>query len=156
MVMAPANTGKESNNRKAVINTAHTNKGVLLATIPGALILTIVTIKLIAPRIDDTPARCRLKIARSTEPPECACIPARGGYTVHPEPTPASTNEEETKRINAGGNNQKLMLINLGNAISQAPIKIGTNQLPKPPIAVGMTKKNIIKKAWLVTKTLYS
>ena len=48
------------------------------------------------------------------------------------------------------------MLFNLGNAISQAPIKIGTNQLPKPPIAVGMTKKNIIKKAWLVTKTLYS
>jgi hypothetical protein len=25
--------------------------------------------------------------------------------------------------------------------MSQAPIKIGTNQLPKPPIAVGITKK---------------
>jgi hypothetical protein len=39
------------------------------------------------------------------------------------------------------------MLFNRGNDISQAPIKIGTNQLPKPPIAVGLTKKNIIRKA---------
>ena len=30
--------------------------------------------------------------------------------------------------------------------MSQAPIKIGTNQLPKPPIAVGITKKKIIRK----------
>jgi hypothetical protein len=49
------------------------------------------------------------------------------------------------------------MLFNRGNDISQAPIKIGTNQLPKPPIAVGITKKKkIIKKAWDVTKTLYN
>jgi hypothetical protein len=30
----------------------------------------IVTIKLIAPKIEETPARCRLKIAKSTAPPE--------------------------------------------------------------------------------------
>jgi hypothetical protein len=48
------------------------------------------------------------------------------------------------------------MLFKRGNDMSQAPIKIGTNQLPKPPIAVGITKKKIIKNAWLVTKTLYS
>jgi len=39
------------------------------------------------------------------------------------------------------------MLFNLGNDISAAPIMIGTIQLPKPPIAVGITKKKIIKKA---------
>jgi hypothetical protein len=38
--------------------TAQTNKGVLFAVIPGARMLVIVTIKLIAPRIDDTPAKC--------------------------------------------------------------------------------------------------
>jgi len=32
--------------------------------------LSIVTMKLIAPRIEDTPAICRLKIAASTEAPE--------------------------------------------------------------------------------------
>jgi len=30
----------------------------------------IVTIKLIAPKIDETPAKCKLKIAKSTAPPE--------------------------------------------------------------------------------------
>ena len=38
-----------------------------------------VVIKLIAPNKDETPARCRLKIAKSTDPPECDCIPANGG-----------------------------------------------------------------------------
>ena len=136
------------------MKTAQTNNGVLWAVIPGALIFIIVTIKLTAPRIEDTPATCKLKIAKSTEPPECACIPAKGGYTVHPVPTPASTSDEDNNKINAGGNNQKLKLFNLGNAMSQAPIIIGTNQLPKPPIAVGITKKKIIKNACEVTKTL--
>jgi hypothetical protein len=39
------------------------------------------------------------------------------------------------------------MLFKRGNDMSQAPIKIGTNQLPKPPIAVGITKKKIMRNA---------
>ena len=58
IVIAPASTGKESNNKNAVIKTAQTNSGVLLAFIPGALILVIVTMKLIAPKIELTPAKC--------------------------------------------------------------------------------------------------
>jgi hypothetical protein len=57
-VIAPANTGKDNNNKKAVIYTAQTNNGVLLAVIPGHLIFVIVTMKLIAPRIEETPAKC--------------------------------------------------------------------------------------------------
>jgi hypothetical protein len=56
--MAPARTGNDNNNKNAVINTAQTNKGVLFAVIPGARMLVIVTIKLIAPKIEDTPAKC--------------------------------------------------------------------------------------------------
>lgn len=41
--------------------------------------LIIVVIKLIEPRIEDTPARCKEKIARSTEAPAWARFPARGG-----------------------------------------------------------------------------
>jgi len=59
IVIAPAKTGKESNNKKAVMYTAQTNNGVLLAVIPGARILVIVTMKFIAPSIEDTPARCK-------------------------------------------------------------------------------------------------
>jgi len=72
IVIAPAKTGKESKSKNAVMNTAQANKGTLCAVIPGALMLTIVTIKLIAPRIEDIPAKCRLNIAKSTEPPLCA------------------------------------------------------------------------------------
>ena len=57
IVIAPANTGSESNNKKAVMNTAQTKSGVLLAVMPGALMLVIVTMKFIAPRIDETPAK---------------------------------------------------------------------------------------------------
>lgn len=40
--------------------------------------------------------------------------------------------------------------------MSGALIINGTNQLPKPPIMVGMTKKKIITKACAVTITLYN
>jgi hypothetical protein len=32
-----------------------------------------------APNIEDIPAKCKLKIAKSTAPPECAKIPLSGG-----------------------------------------------------------------------------
>jgi len=116
--------------------------------------LKIVTIKLIAPRMEDIPARCRLKIPKSTAGPECASIPLNGGYTVHPVPTPTSTKEEIKSIVSAGGSSQKLKLFRRGNAISGAPIRIGTNQLPKPPTITGITKKKIIINACAVTITL--
>jgi hypothetical protein len=58
IVIAPAKTGNDNNNKNAVIYTAQTNNGVRFAVIPGARIFVIVTIKLIAPRIDETPAKC--------------------------------------------------------------------------------------------------
>ena len=63
--------------------------------------------------------------------------------------------EAINKRID-GGNNQKLKLFNLGKAISGTPIIVGINQLPKAPINIGITIKNIIIKAWAVTITLYN
>jgi hypothetical protein len=63
-------------------------------------------------------------------------------------------NEESNRRERAGGSNQKDKLFNRGNAISGAPIKTGTNQLPYPPTITGITIKKIMMKAWAVTKTL--
>ena len=110
----------------------------------------------IDPAIEAAPAKCKLKIARSTEGPECAVGPDNGGYTVHPVPAPPSTRLDPNNKINAGGNNQNDMLFNLGKAISGAPIIKGTIQFPNPPIAKGITKKNIITKACAVTITLYN
>jgi hypothetical protein len=46
------------------------------------------------------------------------------------------------------------MLLRRGKAISGEPIIKGTNQLPNPPIKIGITIKKIIIKAWAVTTTL--
>lgn len=114
----------------------------------------IVVIKLIAPKIEDTPARWREKIVKSTDAPAWARFPAKGGYTVHPVPAPASTMEDAKRSRNDGGSSQKLMLFIRGNAMSGAPIISGTSQFPNPPIRIGITIKKIITKAWAVTITL--
>jgi hypothetical protein len=124
-VIPAAKTGNDINNRKAVISTAHVNKGIKFIFIPGTLILKIVTIKLIAPSIEDTPAKCELKIAKSTEASEAIAL--KGGYTVHPVPAPAPIKLDDNNNNNEGGNNRKLRLFNLGNAISAAPSIKGTN-----------------------------
>lgn len=41
--------------------------------------LIIVVIKLIAPKIEETPARWREKMVKSTDAPACAKLLARGG-----------------------------------------------------------------------------
>jgi len=74
---------------------------------------------------------------------------------VHPVPTPASVNIDANNSSSEGGNNQKLILFIRGKAISGAPIIRGTNQLPNPPINVGITMKKIISIACPVTITLY-
>jgi hypothetical protein len=121
IVIAPATTGNEITNKNAVTKIPHPNKGILCINIPGARMLKIVTIKLIDPKTEDAPEICKLKIAKSTEGPECPWIEDNGGYTVHPVPAPDSTNDDKIKKIIAGGNNQKLILFKRGNAISGAP-----------------------------------
>jgi hypothetical protein len=71
MDIAPASTGKANNNKIAVTKIAQTNKGNLCNPIPLVRIFNTVVIKLIAPNNEDIPARCKLNIAKSTEPPEC-------------------------------------------------------------------------------------
>lgn len=56
-MIAPANTGKDNNNKKTVTKIDHTNRGILSNVIPGARILNIVVIKFIAPRIEEIPAK---------------------------------------------------------------------------------------------------
>jgi len=57
MVIAPANTGKDSNNRIAVIKTAQANRGIRSKSIPNTRKFPKVLIKLTAPRIDLIPAK---------------------------------------------------------------------------------------------------
>jgi hypothetical protein len=63
MVIAPANTGNDNNNKMAVINTDQANKGIRSKNIPNVRIFPKVLIKLTAPKIEETPAKCNEKIA---------------------------------------------------------------------------------------------
>jgi hypothetical protein len=67
--MAPANTGRDNSNKIAVITTDQTNRGIRSKVIPLDRILIIVVIKFTAPKIEEIPARCNEKIAKSTEAP---------------------------------------------------------------------------------------
>lgn len=67
--MAPASTGSARRSKTVVIATDHTNSEMRAGAIPLWRIFFTVVIKLIDLRIEEIPARCREKIARSTEGP---------------------------------------------------------------------------------------
>lgn len=79
IVIAPARTGRESSKSRAVIPIDHTNSGIRSGFMLFGFMLIVVVMKFTAPRIDETPARCNEKIARSTEAPAWAIPLARGG-----------------------------------------------------------------------------
>ena len=69
MVRAPASTGNASNSRNTVTRIDHTNSGILCRVMPGARMLKIVVMKLMAPRIEEAPARCSARMTKSTAGP---------------------------------------------------------------------------------------
>jgi hypothetical protein len=60
---------------------------------------------------------------------------------VQPVPAPFSIPLANINNNKLGGNNQKLILLSLGNAISGPPTINGSKKLPKPPINAGITIK---------------
>lgn len=67
--MAPAKTGKESRSKTAVTKTAHPNNGTRSIESPRERRFPSVLIKFTAPKIEETPAKCKEKIAKSTDAP---------------------------------------------------------------------------------------
>lgn len=59
--------------------TAQTNRGIRSKVIPVDRMLITVEMKFTAPKIDEIPAKWRLKIAKSTEDPLWAMFAAKGG-----------------------------------------------------------------------------
>jgi hypothetical protein len=57
MVIAPARTGSVSNSITTVMIVAHTNRGIRSSRIPFHRMLIIVVMKLIAPKIEEIPAK---------------------------------------------------------------------------------------------------
>ena len=156
IVIAAANTGKERANNTAVIKILHTKRGAFIILKFLSFIITIVVIKLMAPMIEETPARCKEKIVNSAAPILVLKVLIElGGYIVHVIGIPNLEYEAISNIIIEGVINQNLILFIRGKAISGAEIIKGTNQFPKPPIMIGITKKKIIKKACSVTILMY-
>jgi hypothetical protein len=79
MVIAPANTGNDKSNKTAVTKTAQANMGIRSNSIPNDRKLPNVLIKLTAPNKEEMPAKCKEKIAKSTDAPLCAMLLLKGG-----------------------------------------------------------------------------
>ena len=79
IVIPAARTGRERSRRTAVISTAQTNRGIWYIETADGFMLMMVVIKLIAPKMEEIPARWREKIVRSTDAPAWARLPAIGG-----------------------------------------------------------------------------
>lgn len=69
-MIPPARTGRARISSKAVIITDHINRGDLSREVGISLILRAVLMKLILPRMEETPAVCRDIIHISTDTPE--------------------------------------------------------------------------------------
>ena len=147
--MAPASTGSESNSRNAVTRIDQTKSGILCSVMPGARILKMVVMKLIAPRIEEV-ARQVDRQDREVHGEDRACPwwrAARRGSSLcrcH-----GRQEARERKAISGAarkeaGSSQNEMLFMRGKAMSGAPIINGTIQLPNPPIMAGMIVKNIM------------
>lgn len=57
IVIPAARTGRESRSRTAVMRTDQTNRGVWYCERAGGFMLIAVVMKLMAPRMEETPAR---------------------------------------------------------------------------------------------------
>lgn len=147
IVIAPAKTGRENSKRNEVTNIDQTNRGRRSTGIPARRIVKIVVIKLMDLRIEETPPKCREKMAKSTDKSLWKLNLESGGYTVHPVPAPDAKKEERIKKVMAGRSNQKLKLFMRGKCISWHPSIRGRSQFPKPPINTGITTKKIMMKA---------
>lgn len=147
-MIAPANTGSLVISKTAVTAIAQSIRG--KRSRETSLVVReqiIVVRKLILPKIEEIPAKCKLKIAKSTEIPEWYLESERGGYTVHPVPTPASRILDKRRNKKEGIRSQNERLFIRGKAMSATPSIRGISQLPKPPIEMGITMKKIITKA---------
>ncbi len=149
MVMPAARTGSEGTR-----SMDHTNRGVGCCDKAGGVMLMAVVLKLMAPKMEDTPARCREKMARSTEAPAwLGCLLGAGIWFIL-----FRLQLLLWRTLGAVGRTeevvQKPMLFMRGNAMSGAPIIRGTSQFPNPSIIMVITVKKILTKAWAVMMTL--
>ena len=134
-----------------MISQVHTNSGMRSSVMPGVRMFTMVTMTLMAPRIEEAPIRWIEKISIGKDAPVCS---TSGGYMVQPPAgAPPGTNSDDSSSVNANGRIQKLKLLRRGSAMSGAPICIGIIQFASP-VHAGITAPKIMISACRVVMEL--
>src|SRR5690606_41156616 len=125
MVIAPARTGRASSSMKAVTSIDHAKSGILCSVMPGARMLKMVVMKLIAPSTDDAPDRCIERMTKSTAGPGWPVL-EYGGESGQPPPGPVipgapGANIEPANRTREAPRTQHGTQLKLGHATAGAP-----------------------------------
>ncbi len=127
------------------------NIGIFISVMPGARILSTVTMMLMEPMMDEAPRMCMAKIPASMEGPICR---VSGAYSVQPaDGAPPGMKKELTSIKAAGIISQKLKLFMRAKAMSAAPICNGIIQFAKPTKA-GMIAPNTMIRPCMVVSWL--
>lgn len=117
-MIPPASTGSLRINKKAVIQTLNRKRDMLNQLNEGLFKLFTVHMKLIDLAMELTPAKCRLKITRSTVFLGVPRSLLRGGYRVHPTPGPDSIRIDVIMKVALNGINQNPRLFIRGKHMS--------------------------------------
>jgi len=96
---------------RTVMETGHMNGGIRSGFMLFGFMLIVVEMKFTAPRMDDTPLKCREKMARSIDAAACAILLARGGKTLHPVLAPLSTVLLASSSVRDERRNQKSYVV---------------------------------------------
>ena len=152
MIRAPESTGSASSSRIAVMKSAQTVSGSRKKVMPGARMLMIVVMKLTDVSSEESP-RIRSESAHNVCPRVWTM--ESGAYEVQPDcAAPPVTKKDQMMMTAAGTAVQKESMFRVGNAMSRAPIWIGTTKLPNAPIKIGMIAKKIMIVACIVKREL--
>ena len=110
---------------------------------PGALLYSMVMVKLTAPSSKLSPSRCTANTSVSI--PTAAVDSS--GYSVYPSSTDPNSVLVASGRL---PDYRKIMLklFNLGSDMSAAPISSGYYRFPPAPITNGITNRKIIASPW--------
>jgi len=111
-----------------VISQVQTKSGIFISVIPRAHVEDVVMM-LIDPMIEEAPMMCRANIPGPFPAPSGSTAARRWSSGSD---RAAGTKNEETSSVAATGSSQKLQLFMRANAMSGAPIIIGTCQFAKP------------------------
>ena len=118
-------TGSENTSRNCTTRIIHVNTGIFMKVMPGARMLSTVTIRLIDPMSEAIPAICRPMVQKSTPFEGEKTGPEFGAYMNHPPSAAPPRNQARFSTIPPMTRSHRDRALRRGNATSRAPICSG-------------------------------